>query len=135
MDYLEFITRVISHIPDKGQVAFGGGTDFSLQNEFPIKMKGENWRFLSDHSSETAWSINPKGLMCPAYRIIPVVNSGKLSENLRNILPFKNWIYESEMLNNVPKIASRLMIISGFAKNEQLFKANSRPKEIIFFFV
>ncbi|UCE22516.1 MAG: hypothetical protein JSV46_09990 [Candidatus Aminicenantes bacterium] len=96
--------------------------------------KDYNWRFLSDHSSETAWSINPNGLMCPAYRIIPVLNSERLSENLKNILPFKNWVYENEVLNNVPKIASKLMIISGFAKNERLFKANSRPKEIIFFF-
>jgi hypothetical protein len=72
--------------------------------------------------------------MCPAYRIIPVLNSERLSGLLRNILPFKNWIYENEVLNNVPKIASKLMIISGFAKNERLFKANSRPKEIIFFF-
>jgi len=30
MDYLEFIARVTSHIPDKGQVIFGGGTDFPL---------------------------------------------------------------------------------------------------------
>ena len=30
MDYLEFIARVTSHIPDKGQVTFGGGTDFPL---------------------------------------------------------------------------------------------------------
>ena len=28
MDYLTFIARVTSHIPDKGQVTFGGGTDF-----------------------------------------------------------------------------------------------------------
>ena len=30
MNYLEFIARVTSPIPDKEQITFGGGTDFSL---------------------------------------------------------------------------------------------------------
>ena len=58
MDYLEFIARVTSHIPDKGQVTFGGGIDFPL----PTVALDFRLCFLPPLLGQGLWSVlRPKG--------------------------------------------------------------------------
>lgn len=89
-----------------------------------VYYKDYHWRFLFDGSAQTAWCTQLKTLKkCLPFGFKTCAPNQ----------PKSNYYGCKSRTRKPPKKIKGVKIISGYAKNQQLFNQNSRPKRITFY--